>query len=303
MSALGLYLAMLAGRDRTGYLEGRWRRPGGMGQVFSRTDRLDQLAEMVAGMGARTDFFVGCAPRSHRHGGAEAVPFVYALWADLDGPEAVAAVAGFTPAPTVVIASGSGGNRHAYWQLDRPLEAADARRALRRLAHALGADMRSAEPARVLRPPGSFNHKHGTPSPVECLELDTLTYSPAAIVGDLPDPPNSREERASGSVRPLSAVPDQLADIPPPVYFEALTGLVPDRGGKVECPLPGHDDATPSCHVFEDASRGWFCHGCSRGGTIYDLAAILADYRLPLRGADFIAVRNVLLDHFAREAA
>lgn len=145
MTALGLWLAMLAGSDRSGYLEGRWRRPGGMGQVFVRTDRLHQLEEMAAGMGARTDFYVGCAPRIHRHGGAEAVPFVYALWADLDGREAVARLDRFDPPPTCVVASGSGPNVHAHWQLDRPLEATHARRALRRLAHALGGDMRSAE--------------------------------------------------------------------------------------------------------------------------------------------------------------
>ena len=305
--AVSLFFAMVAGSDRTAYIEGRWRKlqGGGMGQTFVRTDRLGPLVEMAESMGARTDFYVGCAPRTHRHGGAEAVPFVYCLWADLDGLAAVAALEGFTPAPTVVIRSGSGENLHAWWQLARPLAATDARRALRRLAHALGADMRSAEPARILRPPSTRNFKTDPPAAVECIHLDVTAHDPAAVVGALPDPPDSRSrhDRVSAPVRPLSAVPDQLADIPPRVYVEALTGLVPTREGKVSCPLPGHDDGTPSCQVYPDADRGWYCFGCERGGTIYDLAALLAGYRLPLRGADFIALRNVLADHLTAEAA
>ncbi len=303
-AAAKLFFAMLAGSDRTGYLEGRWRKPDDrMSQTFIRTDRLGQLAEMATAIGARTDFLIGCAPRTHRHGGGEAVPRIYCLWADLDGPEAVAALEDFAPAPTVVIRSGTGENRHAYWQLSRPLEAADARRALRRLAHALKGDMRSAEPARILRPPGTFNHKNTPAAPVTCLHLDVTAHDPGAIVGHLPDPPDTRgrQDRVSGTVRPLSTVPDPVADIPPPVYVEALTGLVPTRDGKVRCPL--HEDRTPSLHVYPDAERGWYCYGCSRGGTIYDLAALRGGFELPLRGQDFIAVRGVLLDHLTGAAA
>jgi hypothetical protein len=302
MTALGLYLAMLAGSDRTGYIEGRWRRPGGMGQVFIRTDRLDQLAETAAGMGSRTDFYVGCAPRSHRHGGAEAVPAVYALWADLDGPEAVAALQDFQPAPTVEVASGSGGNRHAYWQLDRPLETADARRALRRLAHALGGDMRSAEPARILRPPGTLNHKTDPPASVECVALDVTAYDPRAVVGDLPDPSDSRarEDRASGPVRPLRAVTDPLASIDPPTYIAALTGREVGRDGKTACPF--HDDRTPSLHAYPTVERGWCCHAGCGGGTIIDFGAKL--YGLEPRGAGYHEIRHRLeADLRARAAA
>lgn len=302
-----LYLAMLAGSDRTGYLEGRWRKPqgGGMGQTFIRTDRLGQLAEMATAMRSRTDFYVGCAPRTHRHGGAEAVAFVYALWSDLDGPEAVAALEGFTPAPTLVIASGTGENLHAYWQLNRPLPADQGRRALRRLAHALSADMRSTDPARILRPPGTGNFKTDPPAAVECIRLGVTAHDARAIVGHLPDPPDTRgrQGRVSGTVRPLSAVPDPLADIAPADYVEALTGLVPDRDGKVCCPLPGHEDATPSMHVYPDPDRGWWCFGCERGGGVYQLAAILGGFPLPLRGEDFIAVRDVLLDHLTTAKA
>jgi DNA primase len=98
-------------------------------------------------------------------------------------------------------------------------------------------------------------------------------------------------------------VPDQLGDIPPRVYVEALTGLVPTRDGKVSCPLQGHEDGTPSMQVYQDAERGWYCFGCEQGGGVYQLAAILGGYPLPLRGEDFLRVRGVLLDHLTTAEA
>jgi hypothetical protein len=111
------------------------------------------------------------------------------------------------------------------------------------------------------------------------------------VAADLPDPTPPPARRAPTRYRPDGPV----ESIPPPVYVEALTGLVPDFTGKVCCPL--HEDVTPSCHVYDDPARGWFCFGCGQGGTVYELAALLAGYRLPLRGPDFLAVQSVLDSH------
>ena len=63
-----------------------------------------------------------------------------------------------------------------------------------------------------------------------------------------------------------------------------------------------HDDRTPSLHVYEDAARGWYCFGCGRGGSIYDLAALLWLTGQPrdqkLRGRDFLLVRQRLAEMF-----
>jgi DNA primase len=37
------------------------------------------------------------------------------------------------------------------------------------------------------------------------------------------------------------------------------------------CPLPDHDEKTPSFVVYE-GDRGWWCYGCNRGGDVVDLA-------------------------------
>jgi len=36
------------------------------------------------------------------------------------------------------------------------------------------------------------------------------------------------------------------------------------------CPLPGHDDSTPSFTVYHPQRR-WHCFGCGRGGDLFDL--------------------------------
>jgi DNA primase len=37
------------------------------------------------------------------------------------------------------------------------------------------------------------------------------------------------------------------------------------------CPLPTHEDSTPSFHVYPD-TRSWYCFGCRKGGDVIDFA-------------------------------
>ena len=76
--------------------------------------------------------------------------------------------------------------------------------------------------------------------------------------------------------------------------MQALTGQHVGRQRKITCPF--HDDHTPSLHVYEHPEQGWYCFGCQRGGSIYDLAAAL--YRLPPRGRDFLELRERLHQRF-----
>lgn len=93
--------------------------------------------------------------------------------------------------------------------------------------------------------------------------------------------------------------PDRAADpligIPAAMYVEALTGIeVPKRGGAIRCPLPDHDDHSPSFAVFRD---GWRCYGCGKSGTIYDLAAVL--WGIHPRGRGFVEIHKRLRAVFA----
>ena len=56
--------------------------------------------------------------------------------------------------------------------------------------------------------------------------------------------------RPSGpSTRRSDPENDVLDTIPPPVYFEALTGEAVPHHGRVHCPIPDHDDRHPSARA------------------------------------------------------
>src|SRR4051794_760338 len=82
------FLGVLAGdRDPGELIELRYRVDGQrMGQLFEPPDRLRGLATRALALGRRTDVYVGCAPRTWRHGGRRAVERAFVLWADCDGP-------------------------------------------------------------------------------------------------------------------------------------------------------------------------------------------------------------------------
>jgi RepB DNA-primase from phage plasmid/CHC2 zinc finger len=293
------YLTALVGREADGVLETRWRHQGGMRrQVWHVAAELPAAAAAIAALGERTDVYVGCAARREWPGGLDELARVWVLWVDCDTPAAVDALRAFTPAPAIVIRSGSCENRHAYWTLTRPITAAAATAANRRIAHALGADPGAVtSAAAILRPPGTRNHKHTPAASVVAERLQPWRRVNAArLVDELDEPPEAASpplRRPAVRPAPGRAELDGLRDVPPRVYVEALTGLRPGRGGKVSCPFHG-PDTTPSLHVYETAADGWYCYGCGRGGSVFDLGAEV--WGLSTRGPDFVELRKRLRD-------
>jgi len=92
--------------------------------------------------------------------------------------EAREALARFPLPPSAVIHSGGG--LHVYWYLKEPfslVDDADKQKAkwyLRRLTQAVKGDQGSAEPAHILRVPGSHNHKYD-PAPLVEIEIHDLS--------------------------------------------------------------------------------------------------------------------------------
>ena len=296
------FLRVLAGGpagDPGELLELRYRLGDGqrMGQLFETANRARGLATRAMALGRRTDVYAGCAPRVRRHGGRRAIERGYVLWADCDGEQAVAALRSFEPAPSIVIASGTRSNCHAYWPLREPLARDELEHANHRLAGALGADPASADAARILRVPGTLSHKHRPPTAVEALRTEfERRLAVTDVVGELPELP--RPVRRPAMPHP-SRADDPLLRIAPEVYVARLLGVEVPRHRKVRCPF--HADRTASLHVYETAARGWYCFGhCRRGGTIYDLAAPLYGY--DPRGEDFLRLRAELARLFGLQA-
>lgn len=284
---------------------------GGMRQRFIPARRLDLAASTIIRLGEQTDVYIGVLLRTRRAGGRDAVNQSHLAFCEIDRPDADQRLDRFRCPPTVRVSSGTDGHRHAYWLLERPVDADQLVVANRRLAYAVGGDPASTDPARVLRPPATVNRKHTPPTLVTLLDLDPARRYPLAdLIDELADPP----ARPRLPAAPISASAvrggDALLAVPTVEYVARLTGLRPNREGKVRCPF--HDpDRTPSLHLYPDGS--WYCYGaCQTGGSIYDFASRLwSTGRSPgvkLRGRQFVEVRDrlaaiFLADSWAGESA
>lgn len=139
-------------------------------------DCLVQAARHALGLARQFDVYCGVLPRSGCVGKTEGIHYTDFFWCDIDGgdkgPHGAAELlkASGLPAPHLIVLSGNG--LHVYWRiLDSPTLSSDRERdafreALRRLVNFIGgsepgphADMKAAEPARVLRIPETLNHK------------------------------------------------------------------------------------------------------------------------------------------------
>jgi hypothetical protein len=285
------YVHMLAGAAADGeLLELRFRLPQGrMAQRFFPARTPGGLVEATMRLGRRADVYVGCALRARPHGGRDAVARSWVLWTDCDTPESVAALRRFRPAPSMVIRSGGRGGRHAYWALDDPIAGDRLEDANQRLAQALGADLACSDASRILRPPGTNNFKYDPPAAVT-LEVCAADrpYELGEVLEFVPSSPPPTEARAERPSRVRRD--DPLLAVEPARYVTALLGTPVPPHRKVACPF--HEDEDPSLHVYREASRGWFCFSCRRGGSIYDLAAGLWDEQT--RGPAFRALRRRL---------
>jgi hypothetical protein len=298
--AMDVYLRVLAGRaNRTEFLEVRRRAvTGGMACDFFPVDDREAIGVCLARHARQTDVYVGCAPRCRRAGTKDAVRRVWTLWAECDGAGSVDALQRFDPAPALIIGSGTGVNCHAYWPLTEPLSAPDAEVANLRVAVAVGADLGCFDASRILRPPGTWNHKHRPPARVATLRMDEARAFTAADV--VRHAPTIDREHVDRRWRPQEARrhrDDPLLRIEPAIYVTDLLGRAPGRDHKTVCPF--HRDLRPSLHVFRTPERGWCCFSCGRGGSIYDLAAAL--WGMTPRGREFIQLRGLLLERFAAE--
>lgn len=286
---LAAYLDVLFARARPStFMEVRWRARGGMAHRFVPVADRHASIELIRATGSRTDVYVGVLPRWRPAGSRGAiVGDGRVVWVDLDTDLAARALEPVEPAPSLVVASGGVGHLHAYWALTAGAPPHVIERANRRLAWALGGDLNSTDAARILRPPATINHGRAE-ADVRLVSASGARCRLGELTGGLLDPPgvttSPEAKRRSRGRR------DVLLEVEPERYVAALTGQRVGRSRKVRCPL--HDDATPSLHVYREPAHGWFCFGCRRGGSVYDLAADL--WRVEARGAEFLALRERL---------
>src|SRR3954470_2436791 len=250
--ALDSYLRVLeGGADESEFLEVRRRTSSGaMATEFHPVHDHEAVSASLLKHARRTDVYVGCAPRSRRAGTKDAIRQVWTLWAECDGAGSVEALQRFTPTPALIIGSGSGVNCHAYWPLTKPPSPPAAESANLRLAVAIGADVACFDASRILRPPGTWNHKRQPPTRVATLRLErNRRFEADEVLRNAPEVDSERIEHRwrpqPQRTQPLSD--DPLLRIEPSVYVADLLGRAPGRNHKAACPF--HEDIRPSLHV------------------------------------------------------
>lgn len=294
----GRYVAMLTLAAPSGsLLDIRYRtRDQRFARLFLHTSD-EHAARRISRIGRHTDVYVGCAPRTRYRGTREDLTATALIWADCDDRHALESARAFTPAPTMIVASGSPYHAHAYWSLTDPLRPDALEHSNRRLARILGADIKCADATRILRPPGTHNYKHDPPNPVDLLEHTGLRHSTTTLLAALA----ARDPSHPETHRLPTREQDPLHQIAPAQYVRLLTGQAPNSEGKIICPF--HPDRKPSLHVYPTPQQGWTCFGCTNpdgkplGGDIYTLASHL--WSIPARGKSFLDLQARLDDAFA----
>lgn len=289
-----LHLALLRCGQDAGLIELRWKVAGGMRQAWFAAHEREDAARKALRLSELFDVYAGAALRARCGGTRDDLLEARCLWADVDTPDALERLARFDPAPSMVVASGSPGCAHAWWSIAEALRPAHAEIACRRLAHALGADMRSTDQARIMRLAGTKSHKGERPAPVELIALNIAPNLTAAdVVGGLRDPdpepvariapPASRSGARAGRSHDDDHRSQALA-LNMIARYAPGTELREGAGGRLHgrCPFPDHEDRNPSFVLFPDG--GWAC-SCGTGD-VYRLYARLtgqpwADRDLP----------------------
>jgi hypothetical protein len=127
------------------------------------------------------DVYFGVLPRNEKAGTGAAIDDVTSvLWADFDAKtfpggkrQAFGALAQVAPQAHIVVDSGNG--YHGYWLLNALEMYEDAREVMKGMAILTGADPKTHDKARILRVPGTDNHKTDPAHPVRLLRFDTMS--------------------------------------------------------------------------------------------------------------------------------
>jgi hypothetical protein len=194
-------------------VELRYKKPGSayMRRAFF-DDPIEAAGEAVL-YGRVYDAYAGVAPRFEEVGTRQGISRVLAVWADLDAKgehtldSRLAQLAALNHHPSMVVASGGGGV-HPYWLLREPAQTAAeieySERVMKRLGTGLEGDP-VHDRTRILRVPGTYNHKYGARKPVRLLvcspgaryTLDQISQ----MADSLPNPRDDKSKASGGYAR------------------------------------------------------------------------------------------------------
>lgn len=134
-------------------------------------------------------------PESRRNNGGAAAASV--LWAWLEARDSARWAARFKPLPSLVLRIGRSCRRLCIWPLNESVPWVLVESANKRLAYALHAPQKYAQPERLRIPlPGTFIREgRKVPAPVLTTRLELATFERAQVVDRLREPPRPWAER------------------------------------------------------------------------------------------------------------
>ena len=203
--------------------------------------------------------YVGVAARNIPSGGGDAVGPIGAIWVDCDSGESATALGEIGIEPSILVASGTGENRHAYFLLEEKIDPARIEGLNLRLIDMVGGDRMCRDRARIMRLAGTLNHKSDPPEEAELIAAPGKRYALAEIEEVLRSAPTPTGDAGSGP-----AVADEVS----PAVKLVLEKLdAKKRGGKQwQACCPAHDDKNPSLSIAEAEDGRCLIHcfaGCS----------------------------------------
>ena len=232
----------------TGYGELRFIRDGEVRQRWVRVPHTELEGEIV-GLSEWDedgwDVYYGVLPRTSKEGkGENVVDETSVLWADFDAKvypggakaQAFYALGKVSPVPHIIVDSGHG--YHAYWLMGNPVPFVWAARIMKGIAIATGAD-RVYDKARILRVPGTHNHKDPDPILVRVLRLDLLApryasedFSDYTFRVDREEEQQERAQRLNRARRGVDTSKTDWGDLPRWLVGIIVTGRDEPKEGE-----------------------------------------------------------------------
>ncbi len=188
------------------------------------------------------DMYVGVAPRQGNVGTKDGVKRIFGIWGDLDAKgehtseTRLDQLRGLYCPPSMLV--WSGGGYHPYWMLMEPAsgeeELARAERIMERIAEGLDGDA-VYDRSRILRVPGTLNHKQDEPRPVRLVHHDPKQLYTLEQLEEMTESfPKSEKDSEKGKARG-GRVPKDVLIAPVPkdkrnVTLASVAGSLRDRG-------------------------------------------------------------------------
>ncbi len=266
----------------TGFIE---IRPIPGRRVFFKIDDFSGIAEHCK-RNTHVNLFFGVATRDGQAGKKQNIVHVPTVWCDVDFKTTSKEIcrekmARFPFRPSVVVCSGGG--VHLYWTLREPAEKSEIgmiENVNKRIAHAMGGDPNAVDAARVLRVPGTINHKY--PRLVRVHRFNPFQYILEDFIDILPEAsgadnqPHVNIDFSESILRCefLRWARDYPQDVTEPLWYAVLSNLVSVRpGGYSLCHMfsKGHpkykpDETDRKVHQALDAAAPHTCAFIKKNG-------------------------------------